>query len=284
MKLLRVHPVYLHMKGKQMASPIEKLKREVTTLEARHVELKAQRDDRNTRANALEVKRRDTIAEELAEGRPSRDGEKELLEVLRLRTATQDFGAAIAAVEKKLAIIRTELARAERQDAINALEAQIAELSKADNSVDMALHGLRTATEQLFASARAVANSLNSFDAQRWDVGFATHLELDIRRALTDAVSVFGLPVPGVQQPFASRVATQLRSAVTQLRFESLEGKIEPKRGEELFRVLSKISGLRDLILVPGNLVALRPDEAEHFVRGGSLERLAQRPDAEAAA
>lgn len=267
-----------------MASPIEKLKREVTTLEARHVELKAQRDDRNTRANALEVKRRDTIAEELAEGRPSRDGEKELLEVLRLRTATQDFGAAIAAVEKKLAIIRTELARAERQDAINALEAQIAELSKADNSVDMALHGLRTATEQLFASARAVANSLNSFDAQRWDVGFATHLELDIRRALTDAVSVFGLPVPGVQQPFASRVATQLRSAVTQLRFESLEGKIEPKRGEELFRVLSKISGLRDLILVPGNLVALRPDEAEHFVRGGSLERLAQRPDAEAAA
>jgi hypothetical protein len=73
---------------------------------------------------------------------------------------------------------------------------------------------------------------------------------------------------------FSDAVKTKMRRAIAQLRYELSGRRMQPGRGEKVFRVLAQLASLRDVEVGPGDLVALQPDDPHtiYLLHKGSIE------------
>lgn len=222
-----------------------------------------------------------TLLTQIAEGNEGarRDLRRLDGEMQEVRENEQAFAAAAADVTTRIGAAKEALTRAERQAAISALENQIALLAPLDNGVESALAALKERSAALFTAVTGVAEQLHAMDENRFDGRFGYNLTSAVREAIHHRFEEMGFPNAEKRASFLERTTHQLRSAIEQLKYESLQGQIVPGKKEKLYRTLWRVYGLRHLDLPPGSLIALREDEAAPLIEGGSLELVEQQSE-----
>ncbi len=263
-----------------MATEVEKLRKEVASLEAKKSEHEQKHAAAGQRKAELDSRRRALLAQ-IADGddgarRDLRrlDGERQEAE-----ENEQAFAAAGTKVGLELETARVALGRAERQAAITALEGQIALLAPLDNEVEEALALVKQKSEALFSATKEIAAQLHSMDATRYDDAFGYKLTALVREAIYHRFEEMGFPNAERRPSFIERAAPRLHAAIEQLKYESLRGQIVPGKREKLYRTVCRVRGLRNLDLRPGSLIALREDEADPLLEGGSLELVVEQSE-----
>jgi DNA repair exonuclease SbcCD ATPase subunit len=256
-----------------MATEVEKLRKEVASLEARKSEHERKHAEAGQRKTELESRRQVLLAQ-IADGddgarRDLRrlDGEKQEAE-----ENEQAFAAAGTKVALELETAREALGRAQGEAAITALEGQIALLAPLDNEVEAALALVKQRSEALFSATKEIAAQLNAMDATRYDDAFAYKLGALIKESIWHRLEEMHVNSAERRPSFIERATPRLHAAIEQLKYESLQGQIVPGKREKLYRTVCRVRGLRNLDLRPGSLIALREDEAAPLLDGGSLE------------
>lgn len=257
---------------------VEKLRKDVAALEGKKAEYERRHRKAHDQKTDLERQRKELLAR-IAEGDDGARRDLRRLEAGSQETQEDELAFSTAGVEVALQLdaARSALAHAERQVAITALEDQVASLAPLDNEVETALAQVKEKSEALFSAAKEVAAQLFAMDEHRFDHAFGFKLTASIRDAIWHRFEEMGFPNTERRPSFMERATGRLRSAIAQLRYEALAGQVVPERGEQLYRAINRITGLRNLDLPAGALIALTPTEAASFVSGGFLQ-LVQEP------
>ncbi len=266
-----------------MATEIEKLKKEIAWLEEKKAEHERKLAAATQRRNELETRRPSLLAK-IAEGNESARKEFRAMDGQQqeLTEDLQAFEAGMADVTTKLIGAKRELARTEREAAIVQLETQIESLSRFDNNLERALGQVREATDVFIAAVTDVAKHLEEMDPVRFDSRYGYALCARIREVCWHRFEELAMPNQSRRPSFSERVGPDFRRAIAQLRYMGQE-QFTPGRGERLYRALAHIPGLRDVDLLPGQLIPLRDEEAASFLKDGSIE-LVNEPAAQAVA
>jgi hypothetical protein len=246
-----------------MATPVEKLHKEIATLELKRGELDKKKT--TNRQRMAEVKaQRSALLISAADGDAGAQRDKKTLdhEYRNCADADETFVSALAEINGKIEAKGRELTRSERAAVIAQLEVEIKGLDALDAKVSTAIRDLKAATASLFTACDAVAGELRKLDAVRFDGGYPHKLRAGIRDAIMRAVVNVDHAPSAEAESFIEAVRIMLRSACGQLSYEILdENEITPAKGERLYRTQGWI-GFRGVELAPGKLIALRDDEA----------------------
>jgi len=162
---------------------VEKLKKEIASLEARRTELARKTDTATQRHTELES-HRPALLTRIEGGDESARRDLRRIDNARLN-ASEDIQACrivAADISAKLESAKKGLVRAERDAVTTALANQIDALGALENSVEGALQRLREATREIFASIDGVCGQLELLDRQRWDSRLAIDLELTLQK------------------------------------------------------------------------------------------------------
>lgn len=265
-----------------MQSEVDKLRKEIAALEAKKQEHERKLAEATQRRTELDSRRQSLLAK-IADGDESVRKEMRALDERRQERLEdeQAFGAAIVDVTAKLNSAKRELARAEREAAIVRLEAQIESLSGLDNELETALAEVRKQTDVLIAAITEVAKLLEAMDPVRFDSRYCYSLCAKVRETCWHRFEELAMPSQSRRPSFSERAGRDFRRAVAQLKYMGLE-QVRPGRDERLYRTLCHIPGLRDVDLLPGQLIPLRGDEAAQLLKDGSVE-LVKEPAAQVA-
>jgi DNA repair exonuclease SbcCD ATPase subunit len=266
---------------------VEKLQREISKWEARLSKLQQKAEQAMARANALEEERR-ALALAAAEGdeKAEKAMNRKAAEADEARRQSDNFGLMGRQAEGKLATLREELADAQRQELLGTLR-QACE--KRNGAVQRLGHvvqkELTTLVAELKSSADEIAEvseQLNAFDRGtvrdllfRAPLGFLVWAVNGELERLGESDRLAGLnftPRDGHRErPLEAHqewVCTDFFKAAersiqgAKLARERARGLIRVEEGEQLYRARHRIMGVRGLNLEPGELIALRPDEA----------------------
>ena len=217
-----------------MATEIERLKKEIATLDGKRADLQKKQSANHQRMTEVKKKRSDLLLG-AADGDEAAKREKRSLdhEYRDLVDADETFVSALAEIGTKIEAKGRELVRAERAAVIAQLEVEIRGLAALDVKVSAAIRELKAATAGLFRACDTVAAELRELDAVRFDGGYSHKLRAGIRDAIMRAV-VDVDQAPSPESPsFIEAVKIKLRSGLAQLSYESLEqSEIVPARGE----------------------------------------------------
>ena len=260
-----------------MVSEIEKLKKEIATLDTKRTDLHKKQSA--NRQHMAEVKaKRSALLISAAEGDEGAQRDKKSLdhEYRNCVDADETFVSALAEIGTKIEAKARELVRAERAAVLAQLEAEIKGLDGLDVRVSAAIRALKEATASLFTACDAVARELRKMDPQRFDGGYSFKLRAGIRDEVQRAVVNVDQPPSPESPSFIEPVKNKLRGALAQLAYECLEqNEITPGYGERLYRTQGHIA-FRGVMLGPDKLIALRPDEADQHVKTGFLALIEQ--------
>jgi len=254
--------------------PVKKLEKEITALTTKKVEHEAKQSEAARRRADVESKRQPLLARIAAGDDAARqdlrglDGERQ-----EQFENEQSHAAAVADVTVRLTSARKELARAERQVAINSAEEQITALDATSADLHASIAVVHEKAEALLTAAGHIGAALAGLDEKRFaNIGPA--LQQRIRQATYASFLAMGKGATVPSGEFFEVVRRDLQSAVAQLRYSLADGDIKPARGEKLFVARVSCPGLRGVDLRPGDRIALRDDEAAPYLVHRSIEPL----------
>jgi hypothetical protein len=253
-------------------SEIERLKKQETNLRQRIAEL-GTKQTAATATLAEKEQRRQSFLAEAGEGSGAARASLRKLDadIVDAKTDVDIFAAAVAKSTAELADVVTQRARAERAAAITSLENEISALRQPDTALQQALEAVTKASTGLFSAASVVTDKLAEIDSSRWGPAFAGEVRLAIQSSITAQLNLLFRPKGWPTPLGVSDLLTGKLTAITaQLRYESGEWQSAGK-GEQLFRAAHNVTGIRQVDLPMGAVIALRPDEAAKFVEGGAL-------------
>ncbi len=262
-----------------MASEVEKLRNEVSTLQQKGAELQRRHTEASQQKAAFEGRRQEALSR-IAEGDDAarRDLRSLNANMQDAQENEQAFAVAGKKVADQLSAAKESLARAEREAAITSLQDQVDAFGPLDNAVEAALADLKAKSAALFAAVSGVADQLRAMDEKRFDGRYGYNLTSLVKESIHHRFEEMGFPNAEKRPTFLERAKPNLERAIAQLRYESLQGQVVPAKKEKLYRAVGRIRGLRGLDLRNGCLIGLRDDEAAEFLAGGSLE-LVEQPD-----
>ena len=263
-------------------SEVTKAEKAVTSLDAKKADLERKHSEAGQRRAALDGQRQ-TFLTRIADGDDSARRDLRELDSKKQALAedTEAFVASATDVGTKLGTAKKALARAEREQAIAQLEAQMKNVSGLDNGLENAVAQVREKTDILIAAVTGVAKLLEGMDSVRFDSRYGAALVARVREVVWNRFEELAMPSQTPRPTFSERVSLDFRRAIAQLKYMGLET-ITPGRGEYVYRSLCAIPGLRDIDLLPGQLIPLRPDEAVQLLRDGSVE-LVKEPETQPA-
>jgi hypothetical protein len=255
-----------------MAQESERLKREIAGLEKRRDELSTKQSEAAARIAEIEQRRQSFLAE-AGEGNTGARRELKKLDTDRQDAATdhEALSAAHSKVTRELQDVQALLAGAERLEAIRFVETEIAALGQADGVLEEAVAGLKAASAALFAAGDELTGQLAAFDPVRWGPAFASEIKRDIAASITRQLDMLGKP-PGWPIPpkVFELIAPRFKAIIAQLQYESGQWH-SAGQGEKLYRTLHHLTGIRQVDLPLGAVIALRPDEAKRYLESGAL-------------
>ncbi len=263
----------------------ERLHKEISRWGVRLAELELRAEQELGRASTLEIQRR-RLAMDAAEG-----NEKAQREMARLarqasdhRAESDSLGLMATEASRKLGALRDELAEAEWQERLAALRQLCERRAITTTKVERAVAGLIEVLREVQSSSNEIVNLARQFD-DRLDSGdarryFTTSLgyllwafERELRESDTDRWHFRPRdPQAGVQDAFVKYDRWCIEGLLTHAGYgveaarqarRRVRGLVQAEPGERLYRARHRIVGVRGLDLRPGEVVALRREEAE---------------------
>jgi chromosome segregation ATPase len=260
-----------------MPSEIEKLKKEIASLEAKQAEHERKRGDASQRRNELEGRRQELLTK-IADGDEAASKELRSLDE-RMRGYLEDGQAHAAAIDgltAKLTAAQVTLRRAQDGEAVAALEAEISNFGGLDRELQEALRVVAEKSKVLIAAINGVGQRLTARDEKKFGQ-LAPQLVQQIRRSVFFAFEEMGKANAAPRPTFSETTASDMRRIIAELNFELAERRMQPARGEKLYRVIVACPGLRDVDARPKDVVALPPDDplTIQMLKSGTIEESA---------
>jgi hypothetical protein len=267
---------------------VEKLQKEVSKWEGRLSELQQKAEQEMARANALENERR-ALALAAAEGdeKAEKAMNRKAAEADEARRQSDNFALMARQAEGRLATLHEELADAQRQETLAMLRQALAHHNGIVRRLAQCTRReLLPFVAELMQSADAIGDlgaQLGVFDRQaarrvlfREPLGFlAWSVDRELARLgeryEAFAKMQFAPGNNGSERPLEEhqeRVcadfvkAAERRIEGIMLARERAQGVIRVEEGEQLYRTRLGVVGVRGITLQPGEVIALRPEEA----------------------
>lgn len=261
-----------------MATEVERLTKEIGTLASKRATAEQKRDAARDQHRELST-RRSQFLTRIADGDDpdrARLGLRDADDTMRELTENAEaFDAATTDLTATLETMRKQLADAEHRAAIDGLEAQLSAMSDLDDQFETSIAHVRAVADAFLSAITSVTVALEGMDSKRFDSRFSNNLKATVRETVFARFEELGrAPAMEKQPSVIERIRPQLQAAVAQLRYMAKDQRIEAARGERLYRATSRISGLRKLDLMPGNVIGLFENEADELLKLGSLEEL----------
>ncbi|HTT23626.1 MAG TPA: hypothetical protein VMG82_32155 [Candidatus Sulfotelmatobacter sp.] len=246
---------------------VERVKKELGSLESKKHELETRRSLNRQRKVELDRARADLVVNM----RDDDDGaERQLRSLDQERHAAADneeaYAAGLATLTASIQTKEAELRRAERAAVIEMLETEIKGLDGLNTKVVAAMRGLHSHIAGLVSVSDRVAGELTRMDPAQFDGTFAHKLRSGITDGVLRALVDITKAPTSESLSFVEFTKTRLRGACAQLRYLSLEGVVVPEKDEKVYVAHGHL-GIRDVQLHPGERIALRDDEFAEFVR-----------------
>ncbi|MCL6566743.1 MAG: hypothetical protein K6U09_10020 [Acidobacteriia bacterium] len=265
------------------------MKKEVSKWEERLSQLQQKASQEMARANALETERR-ALALAAADGdeKSEKAMNRKAAEAEEARRQSDNFALMAREAERNLESLRDELAEAESQAALDVLREASGQHNPAriERVVAELVEALRTA-KSFSAQIALLAERVGvNFDARSNLFKPAVAYVLwSLKRELSESdllewsfaprdpkAEPQGALVQHERWYVEGLVAAAERSIQgAKLARERARGLIRVEEGEQLYRALHRLIGVRGLNLQPGELIALRPDEAEDLAEAVEL-------------
>jgi chromosome segregation ATPase len=267
---------------------VEKLQREISKWEGRLSELQQKAEQAMARANALEQERR-ALALAAAEGdeKAEKAMNRKAAEADEARRQSDNFGLMGRQAEGKLATLREELADAQRQELLATLRQALAQHTGiVRRFAQCTQRELLPFVAELMQSADAIGDLGAQFgilDRQgarrvlfRAPLGFlawSVDRELALLGERYEAFEKmnfapinndFERPLEEHQEHVCADLAKTAERHIEgiSLARERARGLIRVEEGEQLYRIRLGMVGVRGVTLQPGEVIALRPEEA----------------------
>jgi hypothetical protein len=267
-----------------MASEVEKLKKQITELEARGIDLSGRFAMARERKASSEAQHKEGL-QRLAEGDQSARKELNKLggEILERDQDCAAFAAAVATTAEKLTQAKKALVFAQDQAAIDDLEREMEHLGALDGELQTLLDGVRQKSASLLTAIDGIGQKLAARDERKWG-RFGEQLRSQVRTAIWRSFENMG-KAGAPRATFSQAVERDLRFAIAELRFASNGRRMPVKRGQHLYRALAQIGGLADIDSKPGDVVSLDPHDSQtlQWLREKSIELVDEQHEAVAA-
>lgn len=271
---------------------VEKLRKEVSKWEGRLSELQQKGEQEMARANALETERR-ALALAAAEGdeKAEKAMNRKAAEADEARRQSDNFALMARQAESKLEMLRDELAEAEWQERLAALRRLCERRAMTTTKIETVVAGLIEVLREVQSSGDEIINLARQFD-DRFDSGDARRyfttslgyvlwaLQRELRESDTDRWHFRPRdPQAGVQDALVKYDRWCIEGLLTHAEYgieaarqvrRRARGLVHVEPGECLYRARHRVVGVRGLDLRPGEVIALRPEEAETL--GGAVE------------